>query len=147
MSVRGVGVDVADIDRLAAALRRTPALAHRLFTATELRTPAGRPRSAASLAARFAAKEAVAKVLEYAEPGWRLTDIEVDATSSGRPGLRVGGPLARRAGDLGIVTWHLSLSHDRGTAVAVVIGEGGHICGQASDSNDTPAGFKPGVGP
>jgi holo-[acyl-carrier protein] synthase len=124
VSVRGVGVDVADIDRLAAALRRTPALASRLFTDAEQRTAAGRPRTAASLAARFAAKEAVAKVLEHAEAGWRLTDVGISSASSGRPALQVRGPLARRANELGIATWHVSLSHDRGTAVAVVIGEG-----------------------
>lgn len=124
MSVRGVGVDVADIDRMAAALRRTPALAERLFSSAELRSPAGRPRPVASLAARFAAKEALAKVLEFAEPGWRLTDVEIETAASGRPMLRLAGPPARRAAELGIDTWHVSLSHDRGTAVAVVIGEG-----------------------
>ena len=124
MSVRGVGVDVADIERMAAALRRTPTLAGKLFTAGELSTRTGHRRGAASLAARFAAKEAVAKVLERADRGWRLTDIEVVTAMSGRPTLSVGGRLAQRACALGITTWHLSLSHDHGTAIAVVVAEG-----------------------
>jgi len=124
MSVRGIGVDVADIARVAAALHRTPMLARKLFTPAELTTRTGHRRNAASLAARFAAKEAVAKVLEHADPGWRLTDIEVGTAPSGRPMVTVGGPLALRARCLGITTWHLSLSHDRGTAVAVVVAEG-----------------------
>ena len=124
MSVLGIGVDVADIARVGAALQRTPLLARKLFTPGELTTRTGHRRTAASLAARFAAKEAVAKVLEHADPGWRLTDIEVSTAPSGRPRLTVGGPLALRARCLGITTWHLSLSHDRGTAIAVVVAEG-----------------------
>jgi holo-[acyl-carrier protein] synthase len=119
-----VGVDIADIKRVQTALFRTPTLLSRLFTTAEQTTAAGTPRPAASLAARFAAKEAVAKVLEAAAPGWSWTDVHITATTCGRPKVHVEGSLAVRAAALGITRWHVSLSHDHGAAVAVVIAEG-----------------------
>ncbi|MTE20590.1 holo-ACP synthase [Streptomyces sp. TRM43335] len=119
----GVGVDVASIDRFAGALARTPRLADRLFTAGEWTLPDGERRSTASLAARFAAKEAVAKALG-APGGLRWTDAEVVTDASGRPSLRVTGTVAARAAELGVRHWHVSLSHDAGVATAMVIAEG-----------------------
>ncbi|PWI43708.1 holo-ACP synthase [Streptomyces sp. ICBB 8177] len=119
----GVGIDVAEIARFEEALRRTPALADRLFLPAELRLPDGERRGAASLAARFAAKEALAKALG-APPGLLWTDAEVCAEDSGRPRLEVRGTVAARAEALGVRTWHVSLSHDAGVASAVVIAEG-----------------------
>ncbi|GGW99218.1 holo-ACP synthase [Streptomyces noursei] len=119
----GVGIDVAEIDRFEAALRRTPELAHRLFIETELTLPSGERRGIASLAARFAAKEAVAKALG-APGGLHWTDAEVYVEDSGQPRLRVCGTVAARAAELGVRNWHVSLSHDAGVASAVVIAEG-----------------------
>lgn len=113
----GVGIDVVDIARFEATLERTPGLAQRLFTAGELRL------KPASLAARFAAKEALAKAL--GAPGtlhWQ--DAEVVSEASGKPLLVVRGTVAARAAELGVVNLHLSLSHDAGIASAVVIAEG-----------------------
>ncbi|WP_165984398.1 holo-ACP synthase [Streptomyces sp. YIM 98790] len=118
----GVGIDVAEIDRFAAALERTPQLADRLFLASELWLPSGERRGVASLAARFAAKEALAKALG-APPGLRWTDAEVFTEPNGQPRLRVAGTVLARADQLGVRTWHLSLSHDAGIASAVVIAE------------------------
>ncbi|UQI43121.1 holo-ACP synthase [Streptomyces sp. HU2014] len=118
----GVGIDVAEIDRFDAALRRTPAMAERLFLERELYLPSGERRGIASLAARFAAKEAVAKAL--GAPGNLLwTDAEVTTESSGQPRLVVTGTVAARAEELGVTSWHVSLSHDAGVASAVVIAE------------------------
>ncbi|MEV7062245.1 holo-ACP synthase [Streptomyces collinus] len=122
MSIIGVGIDVAEIERFAASLERTPALAGRLFVERELRLPSGERRGAASLAARFAAKEALAKALG-APPGLLWTDVEVCVEDSGQPRLRVTGTVAARAAELGVRTWHVSLSHDAGVASAVVIAE------------------------
>ena len=119
----GVGIDVAGIARFEAALVRTPALAQRVFTPGELVTRSGAPRGAASLAARFAAKEALAKALG-APPGLHWTDAEVRTEPSGRPVLVVTGTVAARAAELGVRHWHISLSHDAGVASAVVIAEG-----------------------
>jgi holo-[acyl-carrier protein] synthase len=119
----GVGIDVAEIDRFAASLERTPGLAERLFVERELWLPSGERRGPASLAARFAAKEALAKALG-APVGLRWTDAEVLTESNGRPRLRVKGTVAARAAELGVRGWHVSLSHDAGVASAVVIAEG-----------------------
>jgi holo-[acyl-carrier protein] synthase len=119
----GVGIDVAEIDRFAASMRRTPGMADRLFIEGELLLPSGERRGYASLAARFAAKEAVAKALG-APGGLHWTDAEVYAEDSGQPRLRVRGTVAARAAELGVRAWHVSLSHDAGVASAVVIAEG-----------------------
>ncbi len=119
----GVGIDVVPVERFAASLARTPGLRDRLFTAAEQRTPSGAPRSSESLAARFAAKEALAKAL--GAPGdlhWH--DAEVTVGDRGRPHLEVRGSVAGRAAQLGVSGWHVSLSHDGGIASAVVVAEG-----------------------
>ena len=119
----GVGIDVAEIERFAEALARTPGLAERLFTAGERVLGSGEERGVASLAARFAAKEAVAKALG-APAGLSWLDAEVITEESGRPRLTVTGTVAARAAELGVTHWHLSLSHDAGVASAVVVAEG-----------------------
>ena len=119
----GVGIDVVPVDRFAESLTRTPGLRDRLFTAAEQWTPRGTPRSGESLAARFAAKEAVAKAL--GAPGdlhWH--DVEVCVGHHGRPYLAARGTVAGRAAQLGVTSWHVSLSHDGGIASAVVVAEG-----------------------
>jgi holo-[acyl-carrier protein] synthase len=123
MSIIGVGIDVAEIERFRASLERTPGLAKRLFLESELLLPSGERRGVASLAARFAAKEALAKALG-APAGMLWTDAEVCVEDSGRPWLRVTGTVAARAAELGVRSWHVSLSHDAGVASAVVIAEG-----------------------
>ncbi len=123
MSIIGVGIDVAEIERFAASLERTPGLARRLFVESELLLPSGERRGIASLAARFAAKEALAKALG-APAGLYWTDAEVWCEDSGQPRLRVKGTVAARAEELGVRSWHVSLSHDAGVASAVVIAEG-----------------------
>ncbi|MEV7714588.1 holo-ACP synthase, partial [Streptomyces sp. NPDC088270] len=95
----GVGIDVAEIERFDEALERTPQLADRLFVEKELLLPSGERRGIASLAARFAAKEALAKALG-APAGLHWTDAEVYVEESGQPRLRVRGTVAARAADL-----------------------------------------------
>jgi holo-[acyl-carrier protein] synthase len=114
----GVGIDVVDVARFAEVLSRTPSLGERVFTDGERRL------HAASLAARFAAKEAVAKALGN-PGGLRWREAEVCQDTSGRPYLVVSGAVAARADELGVARWHLSLSHDAGIASAVVIAESG----------------------
>jgi holo-[acyl-carrier protein] synthase len=118
-----VGIDVVLVERFTAALTRTPMLADRLFTDGERMTASGNPRSPESLAARFAAKEAVAKALGVPS-GLSWHDCEVVADPDGRPWLTVSGTIAAAALDLGITRWHLSLSHDGGIASAIVLAEG-----------------------
>ncbi len=115
MAIVGIGIDVCDIDRFAESLERTPGLSARLFTDGELEG-----RRVASLAARFAAKEALAKAL--GAPGnlaWH--DAEVVSESSGRPRFELRGTVRARAEELGAAVVHLSLSHDAGIASAMVV--------------------------
>jgi holo-[acyl-carrier protein] synthase len=118
----GVGIDVVPVARFAEAMERTPTMAARLFTPSELVTEHGEPRTAESLAARFAAKEALAKALG-AGGGMHWTDAEVRTDDVGRPSLEVTGTVAARASSLGVTRWHVSLSHDGGIASATVIAE------------------------
>ena len=113
----GVGIDVVDVERFRRQLERTPRLRERLFT------PAERELRPASLAARFAAKEALAKALG-APMGLRWTDATVHRDADGRPSLQVSGTVGRRARELGVAAFHLSMSHDAGIASAVVVAEG-----------------------
>jgi holo-[acyl-carrier protein] synthase len=112
----GIGVDMAEISRLAAALDRTPALADRLFTDSE------RDRPLHSLAGYFAAKEAVAKALG-APPGLRWTDAVISNDRHGRPLLATYGTVAAAAASLDVASWHLSISHDGGFCIAVAVAE------------------------
>ena len=113
----GVGIDVVDVARFAESLARTPGLVQRLFTEPEQQL------GISSLAARFAAKEALAKALG-APAGLQWQDAEIITADSGQPSLHVRGSVAARAAELGVRSWHLSLSHDAGMASAVVVAEG-----------------------
>jgi holo-[acyl-carrier protein] synthase len=110
----GVGIDVVDVSRFEEALERTPTLRERLFTEAE------RERPLASLAARFAAKEALAKALG-APTGMAWHDAEVVSEATGNPEFAIRGSVLARANDLGAKSVHVSLSHDAGIASAVVI--------------------------
>src|SRR4051794_12242406 len=137
----GLGIDVCDVSRFAAAVQRRPGIVQRLFT------PAEAERPGASQAARFAAKEALAKALgapsgmswpdapgptgDTRRPSFTLggpggmswLDAEVLTDDTGRPSFRIGGTVAARASELGVATIHVSLSHDAGIASAVVVCE------------------------
>ena len=112
----GIGIDVCEIDRFAASVERHPGLVKRLFTPREAERPI------ASLAARFAAKEALAKALG-APTGMSWQDAEIRTDAAGRPAFAISGTVAERARELGIGTIHVSLSHDAGIASAVVVCE------------------------
>ncbi len=124
MTIIGVGVDLCDTDRFARVMARTPRIVERLFTERERCGNNGALRSAQSLAARFAAKEAVAKVLGDTR-GLRWHDCEVRTDEHGAPHLVLYDTVAAAADRLGIEQWHLSMSHDGGMAIAFVVAEGG----------------------
>jgi holo-[acyl-carrier protein] synthase len=111
----GLGVDIVDVDRFQASLLRTPGLADRLFTPAE--RAAGRSER---LAARFAAKEALAKALG-APAGLSWHDACVETAEDGAPHLQLRGTVAEAAIRRGASSWQVSLSHDGGMAIAVVI--------------------------
>lgn len=112
----GIGVDLVDIPRFERTIERTPRLLDRLFSPAE-RTLPGR-----SLAARYAAKEALIKALGGSD-GVHWTEIEVTPEESGRPWFTLAGSTAAVVADRGITTIHLSLTHDAGLAAAYVVAE------------------------
>ncbi len=114
----GVGIDLLEIERLERALERRPRLAERLFTEGERAYASSRPRPAMHLAARFCAKEAVAKALSLHEWSWR--DIEVRGGGDSPPEVHLAGTAAERARELGAAV-AISLTHTRGMAAAVAV--------------------------
>ncbi len=117
MAARGVGIDLLEIERLERALARRPRLAQRLFTDAERAYASARSRPGQHLAARFCAKEAVAKAL--ALEAWSFRDVEV-LVDDGPPRVRLSGLAAERAAALGVEV-AVSLTHSRGQAAAVAI--------------------------
>ena len=113
----GLGIDLLEIDRLEAALERRPRLAERIFTGEERAYAARRARPGQHLAARFCAKESVAKALDLRV--WSFRDIEVVDTG-GAPKVRLTGRAATAADDLGAEI-SISLTHSRLTAGAVAL--------------------------
>jgi holo-[acyl-carrier protein] synthase len=109
--IDGIGIDVVDIERFAESLNRTPALLEKLFT------PAERTQPTSSLAARFAAKEALYKALSP-EHGLSWQDAEVINLENGKPAFLFRGAIADLVDGAQV---HLSLSHDGGIASAMVI--------------------------
>jgi holo-[acyl-carrier protein] synthase len=112
-----IGIDLLEIDRLERALERRPALAERLFTEAERAYAASRARPGQHLAARFCAKEAVAKALGLDALNFREVEVTGDG---GPPEVRLHGAAARRAAALG-VSVNVSLTHSRREAAAVAI--------------------------
>lgn len=104
----GIGIDLLEIERLERALERRPRLAERLFTEGERAYAAARARPGQHLAARFCAKEAVAKALRL--DAWSWQDIEV-----------LAGPRLVLHGDLAGHDVEISLTHSKGMAAAVAV--------------------------
>jgi holo-[acyl-carrier protein] synthase len=118
LPITGIGIDLIDVDRFERALARRPRLRERLFTSEERRYAESRARSSDHLAARFCAKEAVAKSLGL--DGWSFTDVEVVAGAP--PKVRLSGRAEQRASELG-VSVQVSLTHTRIAAAAVACAE------------------------
>ncbi|WP_420365662.1 holo-ACP synthase [Curtobacterium sp. L3-7] len=118
----GIGVDVVDLSRFGQVLERTPAMRTRLFTSGELLRD-GEPRPIASLAARFAAKEALIKAFG-SSAGLSWQDLEVVSDDQRNPSLTLHQQARQVADARGVTSVHLSLSHDGGIATAFVVLEG-----------------------
>lgn len=112
----GIGVDVCEVARFARACERRPGFARRWLTEAEATLPMH------SQAARYSAKEALAKALRI-ERGLGWHDAEVLCDDFGRPSFATTGSVAARAAELGVTRIHLSLSHDAGIATAFVVCE------------------------
>ncbi|WP_022885933.1 holo-ACP synthase [Glaciibacter superstes] len=115
--IKGIGVDIVDLARFERQIARTPGLVARLFAESEREL---RPHS---LAARFAAKEALIKALgDSFEVTWH--DLEVINDAGGNPEFRLHGKALEALRTRGITSVHLSMTHDAGVACAFVVAEG-----------------------
>lgn len=112
--IAGIGVDTVDLERFERSLERTPALRERLFVASERQLPTE------SLAARFAAKEALIKALG-GSAGLSWHDAVVEKRDSGAPAFGATPGLGKILGERGLEHPHLSLTHDAGVATAFVV--------------------------
>jgi holo-[acyl-carrier protein] synthase len=120
--VIGVGVDIVEIRRIATALEGSATMAKRVFTPKEIGYCSQSKQQYQHFAGRFAAKEATLKALGTGwQGGIRWTDVEVIAEANGRPSLA----LHRKAQELfeksGASRAHLSITHSKEHAVAVVV--------------------------
>lgn len=118
----GIGVDVVDLARFERTLERTPKLLDRLFAESE-QVHESRRLPMHSLAARFAAKEALIKALGTSD-GVRWHDMPIVSDGERNPSFALAGTMLQTITDRGITRIHLSMSHDAGVAIAYVIVEG-----------------------
>ena len=117
----GIGVDAVEIDRFRRSLERTPSMKSRLFTSEELEYVEPHDDPTVSLAARFAAREAVMKAMGVGLGAFEFHDVWVQRADSGRPTLAVTGRAQQIANELGVTDWHLSITQTASTAIAYVI--------------------------
>lgn len=117
----GIGVDVVDVERFRTSLTRTPGMRDRLFVAEELAYVAPKVDPMPSLAARFAAREAVMKAMGLGLGAFGFHEVWVRVGEHGAPSLVVTGRARELALDRGITAWHISLAHDGGVSIATVV--------------------------
>lgn len=119
----GIGVDVVEIERFRRSLARTPTMRERLFTDVELAYVEPQADPVPSLAARFAAREAVMKSLGLGLGAFGFHDVWVERADSGAPSLAFAGRALELATEAGVERWHISLTHSELVAVAYVVAE------------------------
>ena len=123
MAVIGIGIDLVDIERFRRSLERTPTMRTRLFTEVELAYVDPKADPVPSLAARFAAREAVMKSLGLGLGAFGFHEVWVERAESGEPSLAITGAALELARAAKVDRWHLSLTHSATTAGAYVVAE------------------------
>lgn len=117
----GTGIDICEVARFE-RLEENEAFLDRVFTAKEKRYCQNRKKSAEAFAARFAAKEAFSKAMGSGiAAGLHLTEIEVENDKNGKPILILHGETKKSAEEKNITRIHLSMTHEKSVAAAVVI--------------------------
>jgi holo-[acyl-carrier protein] synthase len=124
MMVRGIGVDIIEIDRIRKSIERTGAqFLEKIYTPSELEYCNAKAYRYQHFAARFAAKEALSKALATGWAGeFRWKHVEITNDPSGKPGITLHGSMREH---LGTARIHLSMSHSESYVVAVVVIEDG----------------------
>jgi holo-[acyl-carrier protein] synthase len=121
----GLGTDLVEVDRFRLAVARRATLTERLFSDDERAYAAKQADPVKSLAARFAAKEAVMKALGVGLGSFALRDVEVVRDDdAGTPSLVLRGRAGTLARERGVTGWMVSLSHTDASAMAVAIATG-----------------------
>jgi holo-[acyl-carrier protein] synthase len=116
-----IGIDIVRVSRIAGVLQRHPTrFETRVLTDAERAYVRARPET---MSGRWAAKEAVSKVLGLGIRGIGWREIEIERQPTGQPTVRLHGGAARRAEDLGIAEIAVSITHEREYAVAVAFGQ------------------------
>ena len=113
-----IGVDIIEIDRIKRAISRQGSFLERIYTSAELKNHS----NISSLAARFAAKEAVMKALGTGIKGVGWRDIEILANGDGAPVIKLYGRALQKSAEIGLTRFDISLAHSRKYAIAFVIG-------------------------
>jgi len=117
-----IGIDIVRVSRIAGVLQRHPTrFETRVLTDAERAYVRARPET---MSGRWAAKEAVSKVLGLGIRGIGWREIEIERQPTGQPTVRLHGGAARQAEDLGIAQIAVSITHEREYAVAVAFGQG-----------------------
>jgi holo-[acyl-carrier protein] synthase len=124
MKILGLGVDLADIDRVADVLDRFPRFAERCFTEHERRYADRFAKPARRYAARFAGKEAVMKSLGMGFRDIRWTDVEI--TGGGKPTVNLFGTAQARAEKLGVTEVLVTITHTDTSALVMAIAVSEH---------------------
>ena len=121
-AVRGVGIDLCEVPRIARALERHgPRFTARVFLDGEIRRPRSSPAYAEHVAGLFAAKEAAMKALGTGMRGVAFSEVVITRQPGGPPRLALHGRAAKRAAALGVGAAHVTITHTRELAAAVVL--------------------------
>jgi len=126
VNVVGVGLDLVEIERMADILQRSgDRFLDRVLHEDDDRARIASGEGPTHLAGLFAAKEAVMKALGTGMAGANFADIRIRHEDSGQPYVELEGRAKRRADEMGVTGWRLSISHSKSTAAAVALALGG----------------------
>ena len=121
--IKGIGIDIIEIDRIRRAIEKNDKFIDRVFTVNEKKAFEEKNHSPQTIAGYFAAKEAVSKALGTGISNMRWKDIEILKDPSGKPYVRLYNNAENLAYSIGIDKIFISISHSRGNAVALAIAD------------------------
>ncbi|WP_139903866.1 holo-ACP synthase [Clostridium thermarum] len=119
--IAGVGIDIIEIDRIEAAIKKNNNFINKVFCDSEIEYIVGKKVGAQHAAGMFSAKEAVSKALGTGISGFSLKDIEINRDDKGKPFVKLRGGAKDIAESFGAYKIHLSISHGRDNAVAYAV--------------------------
>ncbi|WP_255547709.1 holo-ACP synthase [Crassaminicella indica] len=121
--MKGIGIDIIEIERISNAISRNDKFLHRIFTQKEINYFSTINYRVNTIAGNFAAKEAVVKALGTGFRNFKWTDIEIHRDTLGKPYVIIYNNAKKTAQDKGIKKIHISISHSKAYAVAQAFAE------------------------